>query len=106
MCSIDINPIAVDYVKEKVTKGSVSNIEVFQADAGETDFPDEEFDLVFVFGLARSKGGALDDIWEEMYRILKHNGVLSVEGRVNPPDDIFELKGSEGRIDRFVKAQK
>lgn len=103
--SIDINPVAVEYVKEKVKEGPVNNIQVLQADAGDTEFPDEEFDLVFVFGLARSKGGNLDEIWDEIHRVLKPNGLLSVEGRVNPPEGLFKRSEEERRIDRFVKPE-
>ncbi|MBS3813858.1 class I SAM-dependent methyltransferase [Candidatus Bipolaricaulota bacterium] len=102
--AIDINSIAIQHVREKVSKGPVRNIEVSRVDAADTEFSDEKFDLVFVFGLARSKGSTLGEIWREAFRVLKADGILSVEGGINPPEDLFERTDRRGRIDKFVKA--
>ncbi len=101
--AIDINPVTVNYVMKKVENSSIDNVTVGQADAAKTGFPAEEFDLIFVFGLARSKGGALDQIWKEANRVLEPDGTLSVEGRVNPPGDLFKRAGGAGRIEKFLK---
>ena len=92
----------MDHVKKKIRAGSVENIEVLKSDAARTGSPDEKFDLVFVFGHARAKGAGFAEIWKELHRVLKPDGALSVERRVNPLKNLFRLTGSEGRIDRFT----
>src|SRR6056297_2600060 len=54
--AIDISPVAVNHVKKKVIEYSVDNVTVLQVDADRTEFSQDQFDLVFVFGLARAKG--------------------------------------------------
>jgi len=103
--AIDINPVAVEYVKEKIKDSSINNVKVKLENAAQTEFPAEEFDLVFVFGLARVKEGSLDEVWGEVARILKPDGVLSVEGRVSPPEKLFKSMESTGRVEKFYKDQ-
>lgn len=99
--TIDISPVAVDHVRDKVTKSPLDNITVLQANAAQTGFTDDQFDLVFVFGFGRAKGAGFDEIWEEIARVLKPTGLLSVEGRIKPTDSLFKFVGKQGQVKRF-----
>jgi demethylmenaquinone methyltransferase/2-methoxy-6-polyprenyl-1,4-benzoquinol methylase len=103
VCALDINPLAVEKVQRKVEEAGLTNVETVLADAAQTGLPDAAFDLVFLFGLARPIGG-LDGIWVEMCRLLKADGILAVEGRLEPADDLFSPAARQGRISRFRKA--
>ena len=100
--AIDVNPLAVDRVQEKIDESGARNVEVRLANADQTGLEDAAFDLVFLFGLARPIGD-MRSIWTELDRLLKPGGMVSVEGRLEPPGDLFEPVAREGRIARFRK---
>ena len=100
--SLDINPLAVEHVQQKIETEGVTNAKTMRADAARTDLPEQGFDLVFVFGFARPIGG-MEGIWPELHRLLKGTGVLSVEGRLGPPIELFEPLKRQRRIARFGK---
>jgi predicted MPP superfamily phosphohydrolase len=66
------------------------------------DLPEQSFDLAFVFGLARPIGG-MEAIWTELHQCLKPQGILAVEGRLRPPDRLFQFVKRQGRIAQFEK---
>ncbi len=100
--ALDINPVAVEHVRRKIQQAGVTNAKVIVANAGETDLPEQSFDLIFVFGFARAVGG-MAVIWPELYRLLKPGGTLAVEGRLRPPGRLFEAGQRRGRIAEFRK---
>jgi ubiquinone/menaquinone biosynthesis C-methylase UbiE len=101
--AIDVNPLAVERVRGKIQQAGVTNAEVALADAAHTGLPDGSFDLVFVFGLARPIGD-LEAIWAELHRVLKPGGLLSIEGRLCPPDEFFRPVRRRGRLSLFERA--
>ena len=101
--AIDINPLALERVEQKLDKESVSNVRTILADASQTGLPDGSFDLIFVFGLGRAIGGT-ERIMIELDRLLKPGGAMSVDGRQGPPSDLFQREKGQGRIARFSKA--
>jgi len=42
-------------------------------------------------------------IWRELHVFLKPGGILSVEGRLHPPEEFFEFWKRQGRISQFRK---
>jgi ubiquinone/menaquinone biosynthesis C-methylase UbiE len=100
--ALDVNPLAVEHVQRKIEKKGVTNAEVTLANAARTDLLDQSFDLVFVFGFARPIGG-MEAIWTELHRLLKTAGILSIEGRLQPPDRLFQPVKRRGRISQFRK---
>ncbi len=102
VCALDINPLAIEHVREKVKAAGVSNVELLLADAAKTGLPDQSFDVVFVFGLAHAIGG-MGPIMAELHRLLKPGGTLSVEGRVVPPSALFRPLKRQGRIVQFTR---
>jgi ubiquinone/menaquinone biosynthesis C-methylase UbiE len=102
VCALDINPLALERVRQKVEKEGVTNVCTTLADAGQTGLPGESFDLIFVFGLGRVVGGA-DRMVAELHRLLRPEGILSIEGRVTPSGGPFQCVKREGRIRQYRK---
>jgi ubiquinone/menaquinone biosynthesis C-methylase UbiE len=76
--TLDINPAAVQRVRRKAQLSGLMNIETFQADACKTGLPDQSIDLAFLFGILHALKD-LDTILLEMNRVLKNDGILSVQ---------------------------
>ncbi len=102
LVALDINPLAIRKTQEKISQAGFTNTTVLLADAAHTGAPDHSFDLVFVFGFARPIG-SLEDIWMELFRVLKPGGILSIEGRPIPPNKLFNLFRSRGRIYQYKR---
>jgi ubiquinone/menaquinone biosynthesis C-methylase UbiE len=98
--ALDVNPLAVEHVRQKVETECVSNAKIMLANAAQTDLPDQSFDLAFLFGLARPIGD-MGKMWSELHRLLKPGGTLSIEGRLRPPNELFQPVTRQGRISRF-----
>jgi len=100
--ALDVNPLAVERVQRKIETEGVTNAKAILANVARTDLPDHSFDLIFVFGFARPIGG-MEAIWTELHRLLKPAGILSVEGRLRPPSELFHPVKRQGRISQFKK---
>jgi ubiquinone/menaquinone biosynthesis C-methylase UbiE len=100
--ALDVNPLAVEHVQRKIETEGVTNAKTMLANAAQTNLPDQSFDLAFVFGFARPIGG-MEAIWTELHRLLKPQGGLAVEGRLRPPDRLFQFVKRQRRIARFRK---
>jgi ubiquinone/menaquinone biosynthesis C-methylase UbiE len=100
--ALDINPLAVERVQQKIEKEGVTNVKTILADAAQTGLPDQSFDLIFVFGFVRPIGN-LENILTKLHRLLKPAGILSVEGRLWPPNQLFHPVKRPGRISQFRK---
>jgi len=100
--ALDVNPLALERVRQRIEKEGVTNVRAILADAAQTGVPDQSFDLVFVFGLDHAIGD-VDGIMAELHRLLKPAGILSVEGTLRPPNQLFHPLGREGRIVRYRK---
>ena len=81
----DIQQEMLDYAKRRVKKNGLQNVEYYLCDGNNLDFIDESFDIVFmvtVFGEIENK----DSYLEEIYRILKREGTLSITELAGDPD--------------------
>jgi len=76
--AVDVHPLAIERVKEKIEREGIKNITPILANASDTGLPDRSIDLAFLFGLQYIAGG-LKNVISEMHRILKPGGVLSFE---------------------------
>jgi len=102
LVSLDINPLAVEKVRQRIDDAQVDNAEIMFANACDTKLPDGSFDLAFLFGFPWRKGGKRD-ILKEMHRVLKPEGTLAYEGRPFSDDEFFELVTCESRISKYRK---
>ncbi|HIH96761.1 MAG TPA: class I SAM-dependent methyltransferase [Thermoplasmata archaeon] len=76
--AVDVHPLAIERVKEKIEKEGIKNVEPILANASDTGLPDQSIDLAFIFGLQYIAGG-LGNVIAEIQRTLKDGGVLSFE---------------------------
>jgi len=100
--ALDVSPLAVERVQQKIEKEGVTNVKTILADAAQTGLPDESFDLIFLFGFVHSVGD-LENILTELHRLLKPAGILSTEGRLWLSSEIFHPLKRQGRIFQFRK---
>ena len=107
VCALDISPSAVNRVRQKLADAGVTNAEAVLGDAAETGLPGSRFDLVFLFGFhptAGVKSGEIDRILREAHRVLKPEGILAVEGRLQPPPELFNRIAASGGITQYQRA--
>ena len=76
--AVDMHPLAIKRVKEKITKSGAENIKPILANASHTELLNQEIDLAFIFGMPIAAGG-LTNILSETHRVLKPGGILSFE---------------------------
>jgi ubiquinone/menaquinone biosynthesis C-methylase UbiE len=100
--ALDVNPLAVEHVRQKAQKQGVTNVEALLANVTQADLAPQSFDLIFLFGLARPIGD-VEAIFGAAHRLLKPGGILAIEGRLRPPDRLFQPTKRQGRIARFRK---
>jgi ubiquinone/menaquinone biosynthesis C-methylase UbiE len=75
--AIDVHPLAIRTVEEKLRKTGVTNVRVRIADAAETGLPSESIDLVFLFGVVHRLPLSL--VLPELHRVLRADGVLAAQ---------------------------
>ncbi len=99
--AFDVNPFAVEHVQNKIDGAGATNAKVIIANAANTGLFGHSFDLAFVFGLAHPLGN-MDEIWQELHRVIKPGGTLSIEGRLQPREQYFKFKTKERRIGQYI----
>jgi len=102
VCALDISPLAVERVRRKIEKEGATNVETILADATQTGLPAQSFDIIFVFGIAHPVGD-MESVLIELHRLLKPAGILSIEGRPWPSNELFYPVERQGRISQFRK---
>ena len=79
--ALDINPAAVEHVRQKIMRAGLPNVEVKLADARATGLREESVDLAFLFSVIHSFKN-LNELLTEMHRVLKTHGILSIQSRL------------------------
>ena len=116
--ALDLSPPMIENVKKKVEKHSLMNVKTLTCAASDTGLDDESIDLVFCIDVL-SDITDIDSTLQEMHRILKSDGMLSVfephtgfePGAWKPDKSIKELTQSglfylHERDDRILKFMK
>jgi ubiquinone/menaquinone biosynthesis C-methylase UbiE len=110
--ALDINSVAVEYVQRKITRHGLKNVDVLLAGASRTGLPDESLDVVFLFGVIHALWHDIDAVTDEIHRILKTKGVLSISKSRLPEEKLvdavttngmFHLEQDAGRALNFEK---
>ena len=116
--ALDLSPLMIENVKKKVKKQRLNNVKTITATASNTGLEDESIDLIFCIDVL-SDITDIDSTLQEMYRILKFDGILSVfephtgfePGAWKPDKSIKELTATglfslHARDDRILKFKK
>lgn len=90
--AVDVHPLAIERVKEKIEREGIKNVEPILANASDTRLADRIIDIAFLFGLQYIAGG-LENVIAGIHRILKPEGVLSFE----------KTRGSEKKLTEDVE---
>lgn len=108
--TVDIHPLAIKRVKEKIADNGIENIKPVLTNASNTGLLDQEIDLVFIFGMPSISGG-WTNVLSEIYRVLKTGGILSFEKSLRSENKLirdiekagFVFTERKGRILQFNK---
>jgi ubiquinone/menaquinone biosynthesis C-methylase UbiE len=74
--ALDIHPLAIDMVRSIASKKHSANIETIRSDC-KTGLPDNSLDAVLLYDILHDLGDP-DGVLEELHRVLKPNGILSL----------------------------
>jgi demethylmenaquinone methyltransferase/2-methoxy-6-polyprenyl-1,4-benzoquinol methylase len=101
LVSMDILPLAVKRVSDRVKSAGLKNVRVIQGDAMNTGFQTESMDTILLFGVIPAPFLPLNQLLPEIHRVLKHGGILAVW----PPIPVF-LPGSILSSGLFISVGK
>jgi ubiquinone/menaquinone biosynthesis C-methylase UbiE len=74
--ALDIHPLAIDMVRSIASKKPLANVETIRSDC-KTGLPDNSLDAVLLYDILHDLGDP-DGVLEELHRVLKPNGILSL----------------------------
>lgn len=108
--AVDLNPLAIERVKEKIETEEIKNVRPMFTNASDTGLPEQSIDLTFLFGLPYIAGG-LKNVISELHRILKPGGLLSFAKTRGSGKKLIEdlekggfiYSGKQGRIFLFTR---
>ena len=116
--ALDLSPLMIENVNKKVEKQRLENVRTLTTAASDTGLKDESIDLIFCIDVL-SDIIDIDSTLQEMYRILKFDGLLSVfephagfePGAWKPDKSTKELMATglfflHERDDRILKFKK
>lgn len=88
--ALDVLPVAIKMVQKKVTKKNINNIITVKTDC-KIDLPDNSVDkILFLDVLAMVRGDNLCII-KEFHRVLKQNGILSMDDHHSSEEEILKI---------------
>lgn len=108
--ALDINRAAVQYVRSKIVREGLRNVEVKLADARQTGLREDSVDVAFLFGVLLALK-SINEVLAEMHRVLKTKGVLSIQSGM-PEKKLLETVTANGlfhlreRADRIFVFEK
>jgi ubiquinone/menaquinone biosynthesis C-methylase UbiE len=108
--ALDIQPLAIKRVSKMATKKNLTNVQTIQSDC-KTGLADHEIDVVLLYDIYHELSDP-GKILTEIHRILKPNGVLSVNDHHLKEDEIIsritkqELFNLKKRGKKMINFQK
>lgn len=92
--AIDIHPLAVQRVQNIASKKGLTNLETTCSNCS-TELPDESIDVVLLYDTLHELSDP-NRVLEELYRVLKPNGILSFSDHHMKEDEILSKVTSRG----------
>jgi len=74
--ALDIHPLAIQMVQNIALKKQLTNVETIYSDC-KNGLPDNSIDVVLLYDVLHDLNNS-DEVLEELHRVLKSNGILSV----------------------------
>jgi len=102
--SLDIHPLAVQQVQKVMAKKRLTNIETILSDCA-TTLPDESIDVVLLYDTLHNLSEP-DKVSAELHRVLKPNGILSVNDHHLKEQEIITKITGKGFFRLLKKGKK
>jgi ubiquinone/menaquinone biosynthesis C-methylase UbiE len=108
--ALDIHPLAIQRVEKLASRKALANVETIQSDCA-TGLKDESIDVVFLYDILHHLSEP-DAVLGELHRVLRPDGILSVNDHHLTEEDILSRISSGGlfgvskkgkRVYNFVK---
>ena len=102
--ALDILPMAMEIVKRRVKKAGLTNVETIQSDC-KTGLEGGSVDVVLLYDILHHLEEA-QQIFEELNRVLKPGGILSLSDHHMKEEDIVTKVEGSGLFTKAKKGEK
>ncbi|MDO8636355.1 MAG: class I SAM-dependent methyltransferase [Dehalococcoidia bacterium] len=102
--ALDIHPLAIKMVQRIVTRKKLTNVKTIRSDC-KTGLQDNSLDIVLLYDILHDLGDT-DTILEELHRVLKQNGILSVRDHHMNENEIASRITSSELFKALSKGEK
>ena len=102
--ALDAHPSAVKMVQNLASKKHLSNVEVIHSECP-TGLPENSLDVVLLYDILHDLADS-NCVLNEIYRILKYDGILSVSDHHWGEDDIVSRITETGKFKRISRGKK
>ena len=102
--ALDIHPLAIQMVQDIASKKQLTNIETICSDS-KTGLPDNSIDVVLLYDVIHDLDNP-DEVLEELHRVLKLNGILSVSDHHLKENEIVSKVTNRGLFRLSEKGER
>ncbi len=102
--ALDINPLAIQSVKSIISKKQLTNVETILSDC-KTGLPDDSVDVVLLYDTFHILSEP-DRVLEELHRILKSDGILSLSDHHMKKNEIISKVTKSGLFELVGKGKR
>jgi len=92
--ALDIHPLAIQMVQKITSKKQLTNVETICSD-GKTGLPDNSINVILLYDVLHDLSNS-DEVLEELHRVVKSNGVLSVSDHHMKASEIVSKVTNKG----------
>ncbi len=94
--AIDIHPLAIEKISERMQKEQITNVKVYLADARNTGLPTDSIDLAFLFGVIHNLDAKFQELLKELDRVLVRNGIIAIQRFRCARDELISVMKDHG----------
>ena len=98
--SLDIHPLALEYISKKARNKNISNIKTINSDCA-TGLSDESIDIILLYDILHDLSRP-QEILTELHRVLKPEGVLSISDH-HLKDDVIKATVTDPGLFSLIK---
>jgi len=102
--ALDVNPLAIEAVNKLISKHNHTNIETLSSD-GPTGLPDTSIDVILLYDVLHHLK-RFEDILAELHRVLKPDGILSMNDHHMQQADIISKMTGSGHFKLLKRGKK
>jgi len=104
ICALDIHPLAIQAVRTIASRKRLTNVQTILSDR-QTGLPSNNVDVVLLYDTLHDLGDP-GGVLEELHRILRPKGILSVSDHHMKPDEIESGVTSGGLFGLLTKGKR